>query len=165
MPLVKLVDAVVPDPPFRRQFSAQVDSLMQDAPKFASADELSKTFQTWRDMGPGFGALVMNAPVLASASSRVLELQKLGSGGLEALEFLRSGRSAPDEWRNAQLALVQQAETPDSSLLKLPWLSSYRMLVLAAANVGSLRNTDRSEWLRSIREEAASLEPKQKYTW
>ena len=165
MPLVKLVDAVVPDPPFRRQCSAQVDSLMQDAPKFASADELSKTFQTWRDMGPGFGALVMNAPVLASASSRVLELQKLGSGGLEALEFLRSGRSAPDEWRNAQLALVQQAETPDSSLLKLPWLSSYRMLVLAAANVGSLRNTDRSEWLRSIREEAASLEPKQKYTW
>jgi hexosaminidase len=166
VPLVKLVDAVVPDPPFRRRFSAQVDLLMQDAPKFAaSADELGKTFQSWRDMGPGFGALLMNAPVLATASGRVRALQKLGSGGLEALEFLRSGKSAPDEWRIAQLALIQQAETPDSSLLKLPWLSSYRLLVLAAANVGSLRNTDRGEWLQKIREEAASLEPKQKYTW
>jgi hexosaminidase len=166
MPLVKLVDAVVPDPPFRRQFAAQVDALVEDAPKFASgSDELGRTFQAWRDMGTGFGALLMNAPVFSSASSRVLELQKLGSGGSEALEFLRSGKSASDEWRNTQLALIQQAETPDASLLKLPWLSSYRLLILAASDVGTLQNTDRKEWLRRLRDEAASQEPKQKYTW
>jgi hexosaminidase len=165
-PLVKLVDAVVPDPPFRRQFAAQVDSLMEDAPKFVSgSDELGRTFQAWRDMGTPFAALLMNAPVLATASSRVLELQKLGSGGLEALEFLKSGKSAPDDWRATQLALVQQAETPDDSLLKLPWLSSYRLLILAASNVGTLQNMDRKDWLRKIRDEAASQEPKQKYTW
>ena len=166
IPLVKLVDAVVPDPPFRRQLSVQVNDLLNDAPKFASgSDELSRTFQAWRDMGPGFGALVMNAPVLASASSRVLELQKLGSGGVEALEFLRSGKSAPDEWRSTQMALIEQAEAPDASLLKLPWLNSYRTLILAAANVGSLKKMDRKEWIQKIREEAASMEPKQKYTW
>ena len=166
IPLVKLVDAVVPDPPFRYQFEAQIESVLQDAPKFASGqDELSKTFQVWRDMGPGFGALVMDAPVLASASSRVLELQKLGSAGLEAFQYLHSGKSAPDAWRDTQLALIQQAETPDASLLKMAWLSSYRMLILAAADVGNLQKTDRKEWIRKVREEAAAEEPRQKYTW
>jgi hypothetical protein len=81
------------------------------------------------------------------------------------LQYLHSGKSAPDAWRDTQLALIQQAETPDASLLKMPWLSSYRMLILAAADVGNLQKTDRKEWIRKVREEAAAEEPTQKYTW
>jgi len=166
IPLVKLVDAVVPDPPFRRQLAGQVNALLDDAPKFLSgAGELTKTFQSWQSMGSGFGALVINAPVLSNASSRILQLQKLGSGGLEALQYLQSGKSAPDSWKDAQLDLIQQAETPDASLLKLPWIGSYRLLVLAASDVGSLQKTDRKDWLQKVLEEAASQEPKEKYTW
>ena len=86
-------------------------------------------------MGPGFAALAANAPVLNDAGSRVSQLQKLGSAGLEALKYLQSGKSAPSDWKDAQLALIKQAETPDASLLKLPWLNSYRVLILAAADV------------------------------
>jgi hypothetical protein len=39
------------------------------------------------------------------------------------------------------------------------------MLILAAADVGNLQKTDRKEWIRKVREEAAAEEPRQKYTW
>jgi len=166
VPLVKLTDAVVPDPPYRRQFAELVDDLLNDAPKFSlGSEELTKTFQQWRDMGPGFGALSAKAPVLSNGSGRVLELQKMGSAGLEALNYLRTGTAPSGSWKETQLELVKQAETPDVSLLRLPWLGSYRELILAAADVGSLRKMDRKEWKQRVLNEAAKLEPAQKYTW
>jgi hexosaminidase len=165
-PLVHLTDAVVPDPPYRRQFAALVNQLLGDAPKFAaSSEELTRTFQQWRDMGPRFNAMAAAAPVLQDADSRVLQLQKLGASGLEALNFLQSGTTPPPEWSAAQLDLIKQAETPDSSLLKLPWMGSYRALILAATQVGELKNTGASEWKQKVLDEAARQEPPQKYTW
>jgi hexosaminidase len=166
MPLVHLTDIVAPDPPYRRQFAALVEQLLGDAPKFAaSSDELMRTFQQWRDMGPGFTAKAAKAPVLANASSRVLQLQKLGSGGLEALKYLQSGATPSTAWEEAQLTLIKQAETPDTSLLKLPWLGSYRALILAAAEVGDLKSVGAKEWKQKIMDEAARQEPARKYTW
>ena len=166
MPLVHLTDVVVPDPPYRRQFAALVEHLLGDAPKFAaSSDELTRTFQQWRDMGPGFAAMAAKAPILQDASSRVLQLQKLGSAGLEALKYLQTDKNPPADWTDAQLALIPQAETPDASLLKLPWMGSYRALILAAAGVGDLKSTDAREWKQKIMDEAARQEPARKYTW
>jgi hexosaminidase len=166
VPLVKLTDAVVPDPPYRRQFAALVDELLNDAPKFgAGSEDLAKTFQQWHDMGPGFGALSAKAPVLSNASGRVLSLQKLGSAGLEALNYLKTGTTPPANWKDTQFELIKQAETPDASLLRLPWLPSYRVLIQAAADVGSLRKTDRKDWKQKVLDEAAKAEPAQKYTW
>ncbi len=165
-PLVKLTDAVVPDPPYRRQFAAQVSALLSDAPKFeANSEQFASMFRAWRDMGPDFADLAASAPVLNDASNRVQQLQKLGSAGLEALQYLKSGKSATSQWKDAQLALIKQAETPDASLLKLPWLGSYRVLILAAADVGSLKNADRQKWNQSILDQAAQQEPKEKYKW
>ena len=166
VPLVKLTDAGVPDPPYRRQFAALVDELLSDAPRFGTgSEELTKTFQQWRDMGPGFGSLSAKAPVLLNASERVLQLEKLGGAGLDALNHLHSGTTPPKEWKETQLALIKEAETPDASLLKLPWLGSYRALILAATEVGALTKTDRKEWKQKILNEAAKQEPAAKYTW
>jgi hexosaminidase len=166
IPLVMLTDAVAPDPPFRRRFAAQVDQLLSDAPKFgAGSEDLTKTFQQWHDLLPAFAAMSVKASVLLNASGRVLQLQKLGSAGLEALNYLHTGTTPSADWKEAQLALIQQAETPDASLLKLPWLGSYRVLILAAADVGSLQKTDRKEWKQKVLNEAAKQEPAQKYTW
>ena len=115
--MVKLTDAVVPDPPYRRQFAAQVDELLSDAPKFGvGSEQLASTFQQWRDMGPGFGAISAKAPVLLNASGRVLELEKLGSGGLEALNYLRTA-SPSGKWKETQISLIKEAETPDDRWL------------------------------------------------
>ena len=166
IPLVRPVDALVPDPPYRRRFAALVDQLLSDAPKFAAgSEELTKTFQQWRDMEPGFGVLATQAPVLLDASGRILELQKLGSSGLEALDYLRTEKSPPGEWKETQLALIKQAETPDESLLKLPWMESYRALILAATEVGRLKKVGGKEWKQQVLDEAAKQEPVAKYTW
>jgi hexosaminidase len=166
IPLVKLVDSVVPDPPYRRQFAALVEELLSDAPKFETgSDELTKTFQQWRGMGPGFGALSANAPILLNAAGRVLQLEKMGSAGLEALNYLRTGTTPSGGWKEAQLALIKEAETPDLSLLKLPWMESYRALILAATEVGGLKKMDRKAWKEKMLSEAAKQEPVTKYTW
>jgi len=78
---------------------------------------------------------------------------------------LRAGTAPSGSWKETQLELIKQAETPDVSLLRLPWLGSYRELILAAAGVGSLRKMDRKEWKQRVLNEAAKLEPAQKYTW
>ncbi len=165
-PLVHLTDAVAPDPPYRRQFAALVDRLLSDAPKFkASSEELARTFEQWRGMEPGFAAMVATAPVLQDGTSRVMQLQKLGAAGLEALSHLQLGKIPSEDWKVAQLALVQQAETPDASFLKLPWMRSYRALILAAAGVGELKGSSPSEWKKKILDDAARQEPAQKFTW
>jgi hypothetical protein len=166
MPLVHLTDAVVPDPPYRRQFAALVEQLLGDAPKFAaSSEDLTHAFRQWLDMGTGFAAMTAKAPALENASSRVLQLEKLGSGGLEALQYLQSGTVPPAGWSESQLALIKQAETPDASLLKLPWMRSYRALIVAATNVGDLKKAGAKEWKQRVMDEAARQEPAQKYTW
>ena len=166
-PLVKPVDAVVPDPPYRRQFAAQVDALLNDAPKFAAtSDQLTKAFTAWRDMGSGFAALAANAPVLNDAGGRVSQLQKLGIAGLEALQYLQVWQVMhPQSGKTLNSTLIKQAQTPDASLLKLPWLNSYRVLILAAADAGSVANTDRQQWKQKVIDEAARNAPKEKYTW
>ena len=79
MPLVHLTDAVVPDPPYRRQFAALVDQLLGDAPKFAaSSEELTRTFQQWRDMGPGFAAMAATAPVLQRRQQPCVAIAEAG---------------------------------------------------------------------------------------
>jgi hypothetical protein len=84
---------------------------------------------------------------------------------LEALNYLRTGTAPAGNWKDTQLELIQEAETPDVSLLRLPWLESYRVLILAASDVGSLRKTDRKEWKQKVLNEAEKLEPARKYTW
>jgi hexosaminidase len=166
VPLVKLTDAVVPDPPFRRHFAVLVNTLLSaGSPSWAGSEELTTNFQQWRDMEPGFFALAANTPILASAGNRLLLLRKLGAGGLEALQYLQSGKSAPADWKAAQMELIKQAETPDVSLLKLPFLGSYRALVLAAADASNVPKTDRDAWKQKILDDAAKQEPKPKYTW
>ena len=61
--------------------------------------------------------------------------------------------------------MLFRSETPDASLLKLPWMRWYRTLILAAAEVGDLQKTDRKEWKQKVLSEAAKQEPAQKYTW
>ena len=165
-PLVNLTDAVAPDPPYRRQFAAMVDQLLDDAPRFANNfEELTRMFQRWRDMEPGFATMAANRPVMQNANGRVSQLQRLGSAGLEVLQYLRSGTTPPADWNQAQLALIGQAEAPDASMLKLPWMGSYRALILAASGVGDLQSDSPKEWKQKIMDEAARQEPAQKYTW
>jgi hexosaminidase len=165
-PLTKVADAVVPDAPFRRQFAAWVDQLLSDAPNFSAKPQgLMQTFTQWRDLGPAFRAMEANAPVLADCQRRVDDLEKLGATGLEALTYLQSRTAPPWGWKEAKLALINQAEKPDKSILKFSWLPSYRALILAAAEVDGLKTVAPQQWKQQVMQEAAQQEPPAKYTW
>jgi hexosaminidase len=165
-PLTRMSDAVIPDPPFGRQFAQRVDQLLTDAPAFAAQKQvLAEKFQQWRDLGSAFPAIAANAPILADCEPKVRSLQSLGTAGLEALQYLQTHTTPPQEWKTATLALINQAETPDQSILKFPWLGSYRALILAAANVDGLQTTTPQLWKEQVMREAAAQEPKVKYTW
>ena len=165
-PLTHISDAVVPDAPFRRQFAALVDQLLNDAPNFSAKREvLAQNFRQWRDLGPGFLAMETRAPILAVCKGRVRDLENLGAAGLEALIHLQSRTAPPAGWKEASLALVNEAEKPDESMLKLSWLPSYRSLILAAADVEELKAANPQQWKKQVMQEAAQQEPPAKYTW
>ncbi len=165
-PLTHVADAVVPDALFRRQFAAWVEGLLSDAPNFATnREELAKNFREWRDLGSAFRAMETSAPVLADGEGRVLNLENLGAAGLEALTYLQSRTASPTGWKEAKLALINEAEKPDKSLLKLSWLPSYRVLILAAGDVEGLKTVTPQQWKQQVLEEAARQEPLAKYTW
>ncbi len=165
-PLTRVSDAVVPDALFRRQFAAWVEGLLSDAPNFATnREELAKNFNEWRDLGPAFRAMETSAPVLADCEGRVRDLENLGAVGLEALTYLKSRTTPPTGWKEASLALINEAEKPDKSLLKLSWLPSYRVLILAAGDVEGLKTFTPQQWTQQVVQEAARQESPVKYTW
>jgi hexosaminidase len=165
-PLTKVADSVVPDAPFRRQFAALVDQLLSDAPNFSAQPEtLALNFAQWRDLGPAFQTMESSAPVLAECEGRVSDLKSLGAAGLEALTYLQSRTAPPAGWKETRLALLNQAEKPDKSILKLSWLSSYRALILAAADVDELKTMPPRRWKQQVMQEAAQQEPLARYTW
>lgn len=165
-PLVHVTDAAVPDIPFRRQFASQVDALLNDAPKFtAGKGALTAEFQEWREMAPEFSAMRAKAPVLADCENRVQLLGRLGTAGLEALTYLQNGSEPPAGWKDATLSLVNDAEKPDKSLVKLSWLPSYRALIIAAGSLETLKTGNTQQWKQQVLAEAAKQEPPPKYTW
>jgi hexosaminidase len=165
-PLAKVADAVVPDAPFRRQFAGWVDQLLSDAPNFpAKPAGLVQSFTQWRDLGPAFQAVEATAPLLAGCQGRVDDLEKLGATGLEALAYLQSRTAPPSGWKETKLALVNEAEKPDKSILKFSWLQSYRVLILAAAEVDGLKTVAPQLWKQQVMQEATRQEPATKYTW
>jgi hexosaminidase len=165
-PLTHVSDAVAPDAPFRRQFAAWVDQLLSDAPSFSAKREaLAQNFTQWRDLGPAFQAMESAAPVLADCKGRIQDLENLGATGLEALTYLQSRTAPPAGWKESKLALVNEAEKPDSSMLKLSWLPSYRALILAAANLDGLKAATPQQWKQQVMKDAAQQEPQPKYTW
>jgi hexosaminidase len=165
-PLVHVTDAVVPDPPFRRKFAAQVEDYLGDAPSFSKRRvELEQTFATWQSLSRSFVAMEAGAPLLQDSEARVVLLGTLGSTGMEAMNYLQTGAAPPATWRDQAMAIVAEAEKPDQSLLKLTWMGSYRALIVAAVRVDRLKSGESSQWKQQVMDEAAAQEPRAVYTW
>ncbi|HEX8423710.1 MAG TPA: family 20 glycosylhydrolase, partial [Pyrinomonadaceae bacterium] len=132
-PLTGLIDAARPDSDAARRFAAMVDGLLSDAPRFdARAPQLRNMLTQWQSAGPELEALIDKSPGLHEARPLARELSALGTAGLEALSFLTRGVQAPAEWRDARLALLDQAAKPKAAL-EFPFIPSLRRLIVAAS--------------------------------
>ena len=126
----RLVDGVRPDPPLRHEMTLLVfGALHGDA---GDVKHLQAIFQSWADAAPALDRMEADSPLLQEASSHIAAFPKLGTMGLQALNYIGSGSKAPAGWVTAQTALLSEANKPQE-LVEFVVLDSLKKLVTAAA--------------------------------
>jgi hexosaminidase len=159
-PLTGLIDAARPDSEAARRFAATVDALLADAPRFeARADMARAEMMRWRNVSPELDVLMDNSPALHEAKPLARDLFDLGTTGLEALSYLSRGVSPPAEWRDAKLAVIDNAAKPKAAL-EFAVIKSLRQLVIAASELPRLKQMTTAEWTAQVKTLAALPETK-----
>lgn len=154
-PLTGLVDAARPDSDEARRFAALVEGLLSDAPRFETgAREIRETLDAWHDAGPELEALVDASPALAEARPLAADLAQIGAIGSEALSYLTQSVAPGDEWRASRLAALEEAAKPKAAV-EFAVIQSVRQLVIAAAELPSLKQTTPGDWKARVKTLAA----------
>jgi hexosaminidase len=149
-PLTGLVDAARPDSETARQFAANVDALLSDAPRFALyRSDLEHTLAEWQTASRALGPMIDRSPALQEARPLANNLSAIAEAGLEAISQLSAGVAPTTEWRNTQLARLDEAAKP-SAALEFVVTTSVRKLVIAAAELPQLKSTTPAEWKKRI---------------
>jgi hexosaminidase len=149
-PLTGLVDAARPDSEAARQFAANVDAFLSDAPRFALyRPDIERTLADWQNAGRALGPMIDRSPALQEARPLVSNLLAIAETGLEAMSYLSPGDAATQEWRDAQLVKLDEAAKPKAAL-EFVVITSVRKLVIAAAEVPQLRSITPAEWKKRV---------------
>jgi len=154
-PLTGLVDAARPDSEAARQFVANVDAFLADAPRFALyRSNIDQTLVEWRTAGRALGPMIDRSPALQEARPLANNLSAIAEAALEAMSHLSAGDPATTEWRDAHLAKLDEAAKPKAAL-EFVVITSVRKLVIAAAELPQLRSITPAEWQKRITTMAA----------
>src|SRR2546429_7691891 len=158
-PLTGLVDAARPDSETARQFVSNVDAFLSDAPRFAFyRPDLEHTLAEWQSASRALGPLIDRSPALQEARPLANNLSAIAEAGLEAMSYLSSGSAPTTEWRNAQLARLEEAAKPKAAL-EFVVITSVRKLVIAAAELPQLNSTTPAEWKKRVNTMASPPAP------
>jgi hexosaminidase len=145
-PLTRLIDAARPDSEAGRRFAALVDGLLSDAPVFRrNQDRIKDVLSGWRDVRPALDATIDKSPVLREAEQLPRDLSELGTAGLEALSYLAADLPPPDGWREAKIAMLEQAAKPKAEV-EFAIISPVRKLIILAAEMPGLKSIPQSQW-------------------
>ena len=149
-PLTGVVDAARPDSEAARRFASAVDGLLSDAPRFELyRQEISNTLTQWSDSSLALNPIIDRAPALEEVRPLAKDLGELGRSGREALAYLVSGTPPPTQWRETNLARIDEAAKPKAAL-EFVVITSLRKLVVAAAELPKLQSTTASEWQKNV---------------
>jgi hexosaminidase len=150
-PLTGLVDAAHPDARAARRFSALVEGLLSDAPRFdAHSQQVRTTLTQWVSAAPELEAMIDRSPGLHEARPLAADLAALGVMGLEALSYISRGVAPAAEWRDARLAALEQIAKPKAAL-EFPIIPGVRQLVVAASEMSRLKQMTPAEWRAHVR--------------
>jgi hexosaminidase len=149
-PLTGLVDTARPDSQTARQFANNVDAFLSDAPRFAAyRANLERTLTEWLNASRELGPMIDRSPALQEARPLAVNLEDIGEAGLEAIAHLSAGDPVTAEWRDAQLAKLDEAAKPKAAL-EFVVITSVRKLVIAAAELPQLKATTPAEWQKRV---------------
>lgn len=134
-PLTNFVDAVRPDPPSRHRLEMDTRTFLSaphgNAPEILAARQAVTAFyQRAASSVPEVRQLMATQPRLAQITTRAQQMPALAQAGLEAVSYLTSGTSAPAQWKEHNLALIEAAKKP-SAVVRFTFLDSLSALIQA----------------------------------
>ena len=117
-PLTRMIDAVYPESDIARHFSDLVQTYVQSGYKDQAVEAQIRTWlTTWRDNDARLHPLLAQTFLLQEDLPLSQNLSIVGAAGLQALDYLDKGQSAPDAWKTQQLAAIEQAKLRQADLL------------------------------------------------
>ncbi|MGD1009821.1 MAG: family 20 glycosylhydrolase [Candidatus Aminicenantales bacterium] len=110
-PLTKFVDACFPESLVARAFKVKVDRYVETRDP-AIAEELRAALVRWTDNHPLVLPYVASSPALREVEALSLGLEQVSRTGLEALDFLTSGKTPENNWTEGRKQLLAEARKP-----------------------------------------------------
>lgn len=149
-PLTGLIDATPPDSDTARHFATLVDNFLSDAPRFELyRHDIGNSLNQWRAAGVALGPMIDRSPALLEAKPLSNNLTDIAEAGLEAMSRLYAGDAATTEWRDAQLAKLDEAAKPKAGL-EFVVIMSVRKLVVAAVELPQTKSLTSADWTRRV---------------
>lgn len=116
-PLTRMIDAVDPESETARRFSDLVQAFAQSGYKDQAAEAQIRTYlTTWRDNDARLHPVLAQSALLQEDLPLSQSLSALGAAGLQALDYLDKGQTAPDSWKAQQNAVIEQAKTRQADM-------------------------------------------------
>jgi hexosaminidase len=118
IPLNRMVDAIAPESAAARKFSAAVDQFVASKFQDAAAESyIRQKLAEWRDNDSALQPLLQNSFLLKEVAPVSQNLAALGAAGLQALASIDARKPTAAEWRQQQIAVIQQAAKPTADLV------------------------------------------------
>lgn len=134
-PMNRLVDAVPPESDLARDFNRRVDLALADQQGLQSqAADLRLRLTRWRDNHPLLLPLLGESYLLRELEPVSENVADLAAAGLQALDYLESGRKPPESWASEQTALLLRVDKPQAELL-IMIIPGVRKLIAAASQL------------------------------
>jgi hexosaminidase len=135
-PLTRMIDAASPESGTTLQFSVLVQTFVQSGYKDRGAEaQIRSQLTTWRDNDARLRPLLEQSFLLKEDEPLSQNLSALGTAGLQALDYVDRGQTAPDTWKTQQMAVIDQAKTRQADML-LTVVAPVQQLVEASAGQG-----------------------------
>jgi hexosaminidase len=131
-PLNRLVDAARPESDTAREFAGRLERLVAGTASAGERREIREKLASWRDNHARLAPVLERSFLLQEAEPLSKDLAAVGAAGLEALDYLESGKHPPEPWAKERLVFLDQAKQQRAHLL-LMVVAPVRQLVEAAA--------------------------------
>ena len=136
MPLNRFVDAVGPESERVRELEGTVKDLARHPEK---AQDLRAALVEWADSERQFQQLVKGNALLREAEPLSQNLSAAGRIGLQALEYIAAGKTAPPGWQAAENRTLDRLEEPTAQV-RLAAVRVVRLLVAAVVRPATAQN-------------------------
>ena len=110
-PFTRFVDACAPESLPARAFGRKVDAFLAGKDPVAG-EELRTRLEIWRDNHPLVLPLMASSPALREIEPLSLNLARVASLGIEALDGLARGEARPAAWIEEKRAVLAEAAKP-----------------------------------------------------